>query len=67
MSDLRLSDLKHYRNPGGWVEFWVGLAALVFISCYCGRIIYMEKMVKKSDAEFRQQQIIEKNNKIDED
>jgi hypothetical protein len=67
MSDLHLSYLKHYRNPKGWIEFWVGLVALIFISCYCGRIIYMEDMVKKSDAEFFRQQIIEKNSKADEE
>jgi hypothetical protein len=48
-----MSDLDHYRNPGGWVEFWVGLAALIFISVFCGRIIYLEEMVKKGDAEFK--------------
>ena len=54
MATLRLSDTEAYRNPGGWVEFWVGLIVMIFFSLYCGRIIYMEEMVKQGDAAYRQ-------------
>jgi len=53
MTDLKLSGLEPYRNPKGWVEFWVGLVVLIIFTGLCGRIIYMEELVKRGDTEMR--------------
>lgn len=47
-------DLEHYRNPGGWVEFWIGVIALLAASGLVGRICYLEESVRKGDAEYKQ-------------
>jgi len=53
MKNLKLSALEPYRNPKGWTEFWLGLIALIFITSFFGRIIYMEEMLKRGDAEIQ--------------
>jgi len=52
-----LTTLEPYRNPKGWVEFWLGLVALIVITVLCGRIIYMEKMIKQGDAKIEIREI----------
>lgn len=54
MTKLPLSDIEAYRNPGGWVEFWIGVILMIVVSILFGRIIYMENIVKRGDAEMRQ-------------
>ena len=53
MLHLKSSTLEAYRNPGGWAEFWIGLVVFIFFGAFCGRIIYMENQVKKSDLEMK--------------
>jgi hypothetical protein len=46
--------LDCYRNPSGWVEFWVGLVVFAGATGLFGRIIYLDNMVKRSDEAIRQ-------------
>ena len=49
------NDLEYYRKPKGWVEFWIGLAVLIFSLIFFGNIAYQEHQVKMMDKKFNQE------------
>jgi len=47
------SVIDRYQNPGGWIEFWVGLIVFTLFFCWFGNVIYKHEQVKQQDLEFR--------------
>ena len=45
--------MEHYKNPGGWTEFWVGLIVFTLFFGWFGNLIYQHKQVEKQEAEYR--------------
>lgn len=42
--------IEHYRNPGGWIDFWVGLVVFTLFFSFFGYRIYQHELVRELDA-----------------
>lgn len=41
--------IEHYKNPGGWIEFWIGLIVFTLFFSWFGNVIYQHEQVRKQD------------------
>ena len=54
--------IKYYRNPGGWIEFWVGLIIFFLFSSWFGYVVYQHEQVREQDEIYFKNKAIDRNN-----